>query len=131
MAQTQRVRRRPVPVPFSGQFRNPYGPQQVQSAAQLAALATDQVDTDEHRTRQLRTIPFLDGVLHEALTINAGAQARIYHGLRRQPRGWWLTDLTSAGALNENDVRRVDWNDQYLTLANDATSSVTISLWIF
>jgi len=63
----------------------------------------------------------IDGA--DTITIDAGGQRTIYHGLGRQPTGWRITDRNVAG-----DVWRVSWNKTQLVLATNAAAAITIQV---
>ena len=49
---------------------------------------------------------------------------RIYHLLKRQPKGWFLTDKDA----NAN-VWRVNWNSEYITLQTTANCNVILEIF--
>ena len=81
-------------------------------------------------TRQLRTIALLEGKLITGLRFNGNVSVVVYHGLARQPRGWFIVDLTRAAGIT-GDLRRFSWDENTMTLINDDSSDITVSLWVF
>lgn len=74
---------------------------------------------------KLDMVPFLDGILKEGVVLGAGAEATIYHGLGRVPRGWLVTRaLVAAVALHEHSR---DDTKIVLSSANAGTADI----WIY
>jgi len=79
-------------------------------------VAESQTDDSSSLERQLRQIPFLDGRWIQDVDIVAQSTKVIHHGLKRQPRGWFLTDNDS----NDGRISRDAWTDKTITLRNGA-----------
>ena len=72
--------------------------------------------------------PLLDGVFLEDIDLLAGpAITTINHKLGRKPRGWILTDVTSAVAAPL--IYRISWDDKTIELM--ASLVCNVSLWVF
>ena len=54
----------------------------------------------------------------------AGTATIIYHLLKRQPKGWFLTDKDA----NAN-VWRVNWNNEYVTLQSSVNCNVILEIF--
>ncbi|MFH1571984.1 MAG: hypothetical protein ABIL09_28600 [Gemmatimonadota bacterium] len=61
------------------------------------------------------------------IEIGAGATVEVRHPLKRQPKGWIITDCTGAN----NDVRRTTWNDTSISLIHGGAGTVTLNILIY
>jgi hypothetical protein len=59
-----------------------------------------------------------------AATLLTMAPTRVYHALKRQPKGWLLSDKDGA-----TTVWRVDWNSEYITLQSTGNCNVILEIF--
>jgi hypothetical protein len=96
-------------------------------------LATDKaIDPMRNLLNELAVSPLLQGRLIEDVAIESGATIRIYHGLGRQPRGWFVVDL--VGPSTSGHIERVIGGDRERVLQLKATgygAAIKVAVWIF
>lgn len=76
--------------------------------------------------KQLISKQIIDGFLIEDVTITGGTAYTLNHGLGFPPRGWIVCKKNA-----ESDVWETVSTTPNSTLILNATSTVTISLWVF
>lgn len=59
-----------------------------------------------------------------AVVLPAMQPTRVYHALKRQPKGWLLSDQDG----NAN-VWRVNWNNEYITLQSTGNCNVILEIF--
>lgn len=71
--------------------------------------------------------PFLDGVLLSNVSLITGAQGNpVQHNLGKQPTGYMLIDVLSAG---DPIISRVSWDKNFISLKTNVAA--TVSIWVF
>ena len=80
--------------------------------------------------RPLEENPLLSGRFIEGVVLVHGATTAVQHKLNRQPRGWFLCDIT--GDMLES-IGRTAWDTQTITfnVTSTGTADITVSLWVF
>ncbi len=77
----------------------------------------------------LQSIPWLDGVLIEGVTINAGTTL-VEHKLGREWRGWWLTDSSGTVGLQPSSLS-TSTADRSKFIEFVAGVPQTVNIWVF
>jgi hypothetical protein len=78
---------------------------------------------------QLLPKEILDGVIVSASVKDTSTV--VNHTLGRQPQGWLLIDQEAAtGGINGVIIRQA-WDERSITLINNGTGIVPLTLWIF
>lgn len=78
--------------------------------------------------KQITNIPLLDGKLISDVSITSGTAKTVNHGLGRTLQGWFITKKNANADVWDSQSSN-SFTDKTLVL--NASSNVTVSLWVF
>lgn len=78
----------------------------------------------------LQSVPILDGVLLEGISLAVSSSNLVQHGLDRTWRGWFIVNLESA-SFPDIFVPSTDTSDRTRYIQLDSSVAATVSLWVF